>query len=266
MTFQKEIQYGYAHALLMDIEPMSQLPLDPELPVPEFKAPPNKPVGFQFDVKQWLGDHLVMAMSLAEQGMHMRLMCIAWQETPPCTLPDNDAQLAQWLNLPVQAWTGIHKKKVMKAWKKVPDGEPGEGRWVLEGLQRSYLRQVTILAARSMAAQTRWQNERRDRAEVTPTPGTVVEEDAPPVVDQTALVWKMGLELLTPEYENIQARKLLGKWIKDYGEDAVAQVLTELSLKAHTVVERYTFITAALVARGKKVTRRRAAGRGDLVL
>ena len=251
---------------------MSQLPLpDPELPVQEFKAPPSKPVGFQFDVRQWLGDQVVMSMSLAEQGMHMRLMCVAWQETPPCTLPDDDTQLSQWLNLPLGAWSKIHKAKVMRAWKTVPEGEPGTGRWVLEGLQRSYLRQVTVLAARSMAAQTRWQKERENRvlpleADLSEPQRAEGQPPAAPVEDQKAYVWRMGIDLLAPEHPTQKARQLIGKWIKDYGEANVAQVLTELSLKAHTVADRHTFVTAALVARGKKATQRKAAGRGDLVL
>ena len=233
-----------------------------EQPTTEIKAPPSKPVGFQFDVKQWLGDHMVMAMSFAEQGMHLKLMCIAWQETPPCTLPNDDAQIARWLGIAETAWVRIHKPKVIKAWKTVPAESDGSGRWVLEGLQRSYLKQVTILASRQAAANVRWSKERESQAPQPTEPTLAVVED------QKSMIWRIGIELLSTEHESSKARQLIGGWIKKFGESTVAEVLAKLSIepKIRTVADRHTYITGALSQHMAKANKRTAPPRGDIVL
>ena len=219
----------------------------------EIKAPPSKPIGFQFDVKQWLGDQNVMKMSYAERGMHLHLMCIAWQESPPCTLPDDDGLLSRWLNIAEAAWKNVHKKTVMSAWKQLPDDQEGAGRWVLEGLQRSYLRQVQILASRQAAALARWQ----PKAEPT------VEEDP------KARIWRIGIELLTPELPDQKARPLIGKWIKQFGDQVVAEVLAKASIdpKIKQVADRYTYLTGMLSQHVRKDQQKQnGQRRGDLVL
>lgn len=223
------------------------------------KEPPNKPAGFTFEVKQWLGDHMVMSMSYAEQGMHMKLICIAWQENPPCTLPNDDSLIAQWLGIAEAAWINIHKKKVMRAWKTLPEDSEGAGRWVLEGLQRSYLKQLQTSVARTAAANTRWQKEKEQKSK----PVDLVELLQ---TDPKAYIWKMGIELLGSETDEKDARIKIGKWIKQYGEQAVSQVLSELSLKAATVADRFSYVTAALRNFTTKEKQRKAPGRGDLVL
>ena len=223
------------------------------------KEPPNKPAGFVFEVKQWLGDHMVMSMSYAEQGMHMKLICIAWQETPPCTLPDDDALISQWLNIAEAAWVKIHKKKVMRAWKTLPNNVEGAGRWVLEGLQRSYIKQLQTSVARTAAANTRWQKEKDQKIQ----PTDLIELLQ---TDPKAYVWKMGIELLSSETDEKDARIKIGKWIKQYGEAAVSQTLSELSLKAATVADRFSYVSAALRNYTAKEKQRKAPGRGDLVL
>lgn len=234
------------------------------------KAPLSKPVGFQFDVKQWLGDHMIMAMSYAEQGMHTRLLCIAWQETPPCTLPNDDQAIAQWLNIATPAWINVHKPKVMRAWKVVPSDEAGAGRWISEGLQRSYLKQVTILAKRSMAAQVRWQKDMESKQITENISNDTSASSAVPLIadpeDKTALIWAVGLQLLSTQYPAPKARTLIGRWIKDYGETLVAATLSELSLKASTVADRHTYVTGILSAHAKISTQRKASPRGDIVL
>lgn len=221
------------------------------------RPPPNKPAGFQFDVKQWLGDYVVMSMSLAEQGMHMKLMCIAWQETPPCTLPDDDKQISQWLGLQGASWKNIHKSKVMKAWKQIPKNKENAGRWVLDGLQRSYFHQENVLKSRTMAAHARWNRE----------------SDVKTTEDNTSLIWRIGLDLLKnynngSDYKSSDAknRSLVGSWIKNYGEKIVAKVLAEASLRAHTTADPYQFITKALSNEKKQSQTRKANNSGDLVL
>jgi hypothetical protein len=243
----------------------------------EVKAPPKKPVGFQFHVKNWLGDHCVMSMSYAEKGMHLHLMCIAWQESPPGSLPDDDEKISQWLGIAPLAWNRIHKNKVMAAWK-YRTMEDGTNRWIQEGLQRSYEKQLLTLASRQAAARTRWDGVRlaADLASSTYVNSNTMAASSDAItiektlqnedVDQTAQIWEIGLTLLSTQYEKPRARQMIGRWIKTYGETNVAQVLSELSIKAHTVADRHTYITAALSNHQKGNQVRKAAGRGDLAI
>jgi hypothetical protein len=232
-------------------------------PEPLFKAPPKKPVGFQFDVKQWLGDNKLMAMSFSEKGMHLKLMCLAWQESPPCTLPDSDEQIAQWLGLATLSWTNVHKPKVMSAWKQIPPDEPHAGRWMLEGLQRSYHHQVKVLAARSMASQTRWEREREQA--LTPTGDDV--EKIPKITQTPPTVWRVGAEFLGPQMEEAKARSLIGKWIRVYGQEVVAKVLAEASVSsvALQAADRLSYVTGMFSKDKAKTAQRQAPGQGSNV-
>jgi hypothetical protein len=112
-----------------------------------------------------------------------------------------------------------------------------------------------------MAAQIRWNRERDAKLkELLPSNDLTTEAIIPAKnetkEDQTALIWRMGVELLSPSHGNTQSRQLIGKWIKNYGEDVVASCLTDLSLKAHTVADRFTYISSILKSKNKLTTQR----------
>ena len=135
--------------------------------------------------------------------------------------------------------------------------------------ERKNLKQVTILAKRSMAAQMRWQRDIEAKMTETNQSSSLAEPLIPAPAkgdEQTALIWRLGIELLAPQHPAPKARQLIGKWIKDYGEETVASALSELSIKASTVADRFTYITAILAKNAKKSTQRKATPGGAIVL
>lgn len=107
-----------------------------------------KPPAFQFYPKQWLGDDKVLAMSWCARAMHMHLMCIAWQQEPPCTIPNDDDLIKRWLQNP-KNWHSV-KNEIFAAW--ILDGE----RWLQRGLLEIYERQKAYRDTRSANAKKRW--------------------------------------------------------------------------------------------------------------
>jgi uncharacterized protein YdaU (DUF1376 family) len=103
---------------------------------------------FQFYPKQWLGDDTVMLMDWDARGMHVHLLCIAWQQDPPCTLPNDDTTLRKWCGHP-QRWKKV-RPQVLRAWKLV------DGRFVQEGLLREWEKQRQYSESRRVAAEARW--------------------------------------------------------------------------------------------------------------
>lgn len=103
---------------------------------------------FQFYPKQWLGDDKILGMDWDARGMHVHLLCIAWQQSPPCSLPDDDAALRKWCGNP-KRWRKV-KDQILSAWKMI------DGRWVQEGLLREYEKQRQYSQSRREAAEARW--------------------------------------------------------------------------------------------------------------
>jgi hypothetical protein len=103
---------------------------------------------FQFYPKQWLGDDKVLAMDWDARAMHMHLMCIAWQQTPPCTLPDDDAIIRRWLGNP-KKWVYL-KNQIFSAWKM------NNGRWLQSGLLEQYNKQSNYRESRKAGSDARW--------------------------------------------------------------------------------------------------------------
>jgi uncharacterized protein YdaU (DUF1376 family) len=54
----------------------------------------NRPPAFQFYAKDWLSSKKVLTMSLEEEGAYIHLLAHCW-DSPDCTLPDDDSELAQ---------------------------------------------------------------------------------------------------------------------------------------------------------------------------
>jgi uncharacterized protein YdaU (DUF1376 family) len=110
-----------------------------------------KSPSFQFYPKQWLGDDNVLLMDWAARGMHVHLMCIAWQQDPPCTLPDDDSVIRKWCGNPKQ-WSKL-RLQILRSWKRVG------GRWVQEGLLREFEKQQNYSDSRRQAAEARWKKD-----------------------------------------------------------------------------------------------------------
>ncbi len=49
----------------------------------------------------------VIGMTTKAFGAYQHLINIAWHQTPPCSLPNNDVLLAQWSRLKLSEWKRI---------------------------------------------------------------------------------------------------------------------------------------------------------------
>jgi uncharacterized protein YdaU (DUF1376 family) len=107
-----------------------------------------KAPAFQFYPKQWLGDDKVMLMDWDARAMHLHLMCVAWQQEDPCSLPDDDDLLRKWVGNP-KDWQRI-KTQVFRAWKLE------NSRWIQLGLLREYEKQSKFSESRKSNAFKRW--------------------------------------------------------------------------------------------------------------
>ena len=127
----------------------------------------NKSPAFQFYPKQFLGDDNVILMDAEEVGMYWLLCCVAWQQTPPCSLPDDDEKLAKWAR--VSHDTFVQKSVTLKACFKKK-----RGRLVQEGLLREWNKQKERAGKASNAAKIRWDNERNADAMRTHSDGNAL--------------------------------------------------------------------------------------------
>jgi len=108
-----------------------------------------KAPAFQFYPKQFLGDDMVLLMSTESIGAHILLMCIAWQQDPPCSLPDDVEKIRKWTKLGIKSWNK-RGKEILSAWRLE------DGRWYQDGLLKEHKKQIELRTKRESAANKRW--------------------------------------------------------------------------------------------------------------
>ena len=113
-----------------------------------------KPPYFPFYVKDFAADGKVEAMTTEEAGAYMFLLCKAWHEDPPCSVPDNDAVLARWARLSEERWNSS-RIAVLSAFVLERDG-----RWYQKRLELEYKKMLLANQKKSVAgkigATSRW--------------------------------------------------------------------------------------------------------------
>ena len=62
---------------------------------------------FPFFPDDFLLDENVEAMSTEQVGCYTLLICRAWRQNPPCTIPNDDSKLAAWVRLSKERWTEL---------------------------------------------------------------------------------------------------------------------------------------------------------------
>ena len=105
---------------------------------------------FQWYPKQILGDDVVAVMDMTAEGAHRRLIDFAWQQDPPCSIPDDPLVLRSWCKHP-ESWDELVWPQVRRAWRL------HEGRWWQIGLCRAYLKQLGLRRTRSTSASSGWE-------------------------------------------------------------------------------------------------------------
>lgn len=117
---------------------------------------------FQFYPKDFASDGKVEAMSTTAVGAYILLLCKAWLETPPASLPNDDCTLARWSRVSSDEWAEV-KTMVLAAFT------PGAGnRLYQKRLRAEYDKLVEKSNAASQSAAKRWGKSERN-ANALPT-------------------------------------------------------------------------------------------------
>lgn len=115
---------------------------------------PGKPPYFPFYPNDFAADGKVEAMSTMEVGAYILLLCKAWMEEPPGSLPADDQVLARWARMDSDRWAEA-KRAVLSAFTAGDDGRLYQKRMVLE-----FQKFRSISKARRSAAKASWQKRR----------------------------------------------------------------------------------------------------------
>lgn len=118
------------------------------------------PPYFPFYPDDFASDGDVEAMSIAQVGAYMLLLCKAWREDPVGSVPDDDRRLARWARMTPEEWSEA-KPAVM-----VPFTLRTDGRWHQPRMQREFMKLRESSRRRAEAgtegAKKRWGNRIRD--------------------------------------------------------------------------------------------------------
>lgn len=87
---------------------------------------------FPFYVRDFVCDSNVESMSTLAVGSYILLLCKAWHEDPPGSVPDSDPLLARWARITLDQWLGV-KQEVLAAFSLGTDL-----RWHQKRLRREY--------------------------------------------------------------------------------------------------------------------------------
>lgn len=166
--------------------------------------PLHKSPAFQFYPKQFLGDDNVILMDAEEVGMYWLLCCVAWQQTPPCTLPDDDEKLAKWAR--VSHDTFVQKSVNLKLCFKRK-----RGRLVQEGLLREWKKQQERRAKAAGSAKVRWDNERNAKAMRTQCEGNALRTSSSTASSKDKYITSQDKNLATLLYSEIRKNDPDGK-------------------------------------------------------
>lgn len=114
----------------------------------------SKPPAFQFYVDDFSSDGNVEAMTTKEVGAYILLMCKAWREEPPGSIPNDDRVLARWSRLAPDEWSEC-RTGVLAAFRLGTDS-----RWHQKRLRKEYDKLLAFQKDRSVngkkGAETRW--------------------------------------------------------------------------------------------------------------
>lgn len=81
----------------------------------------TRPPYFPLYVLDFAGSGRVEAMTTEAVGAYILLLCKAWHQDPPCSLPDDDRTLARWSRLSDDDWSSV-KLTVRACWERRADG------------------------------------------------------------------------------------------------------------------------------------------------
>jgi uncharacterized protein YdaU (DUF1376 family) len=105
---------------------------------------------FSFYPKDFCQDSKVRLMTFEQKGIYIELLCVAWEQDPPGTLPDDNVVLAKYLGLLPEYWAR-HRATVLAAFY------PGEdGRWHQKRMEQEAAKARDRVLLATAAAAARW--------------------------------------------------------------------------------------------------------------
>lgn len=106
--------------------------------------------------RDFVSDNNVEEMTTQEVGAYWLILCKAWFETPPGTIPDDDTTLAKWSRLSFSAWRKA-RTAVLKAFHKGEDNRWHQKRMIKEHHNASMAMKKRRERSQR-ASQARWSN------------------------------------------------------------------------------------------------------------
>lgn len=114
----------------------------------------QRPPYFPFYPADFASDGKVEIMTLEEIGAYILLLCKAWQETPPCTVPNDDEILSAWARISPVNWLQL-KSKVMAPWRLGTDNRYTQPR-LFQEFQAFSVRARAARTKGKRGAKARW--------------------------------------------------------------------------------------------------------------
>lgn len=116
----------------------------------------DHPPAFMFYPQDFASDSKVEAMSTEAVGAYILLLCKAWREEPPGSLPDSDDVLARWARMNLDRWTEIRSTVL------APFTLGTDSRWHQKRMRHEYSQLIKRRKVRAKAGQVgasiRWQS------------------------------------------------------------------------------------------------------------
>jgi uncharacterized protein YdaU (DUF1376 family) len=223
----------------------------------------EEPDWFPLYVDVFVSDGVVEAMTTREVGAYLLLLCKAWREKPPGSIPSDDRVLARWARLTPDEWSEC-RTGVLAAFKPGTDSRLHQVRLRLE-----YDNAKKHMGLRSLAgkvgAEKRWQTHSKRIA--TPSTSEVVVDVSsssssgnggsggkgadggidtfvsPEMID-FATQWK-GRPLVPQQLVELAGR------VQQYGEAMVSRCM-EIHLNAGTALGNWKYLDAILANGGRE--------------
>lgn len=194
--------------------------------------------------KNWLSDSNIIMMDWDCKAIHMHLLCLAAQQTPPGFLLDDDKIFLKiFPHLSLEDWTERIKPQIMISWE-------------MKSLEKNSVQQKFIYnkifdekaETKTRTTRTKLKNVTSGKSDLlvfteNENQGFKIEDVLifnnkttilyePHTEDDNISIWNIGVSLLESQGKTeAQARSFIAKMIKIYGAKSVANAFVQISLK-----------------------------------
>lgn len=98
-------------------------------------------------INAFFADENVQAMNTEQRGAYMMLLMRGWQQSPPASVPDDDAKLANWAGLAKARWMKMRDVVI------TPFDVGEDGRLYQKRLAREWIKSAKVYMARKRGAE-----------------------------------------------------------------------------------------------------------------